>query len=113
MPIRPRFDPKREFVAARDFTFQGKAFAPGDDFPANDIDPRLVSRQYEARAINMKPEKTLDPRVVLTQTGRGHYEITAPWLTEPVKARGKFNAATEQKRVSDEGPPEGWVPVAA
>lgn len=114
MPVRPRFDPKRALIAARDFTFLGRAYAPGDPFPHADdaeaANDRLRARQYEARAVNFGPEEAAeeDP-ITMTGPKGGRYEINAPWLERPLTIRGKVNAEKALADLREEGAPLGWI----
>ncbi len=114
MPHRLRFDPKRPLVAARAFTFMGKAYNPGDPFKPEGADDRLRARQYEARAVNHGPDEeavqaAADP-VKMTESEKRHtYLITAPWLDEPITVRGKANAEKRLAEVRAEGAPVGFI----
>lgn len=114
MPVRPRFDPKRALIAARTFTFGGRAYAPGQPFPHPDdaeaIPDRLRARQYEARAVDFAPEADAEPDLV-TMSGPqgGRYTIEAPWLERPLSIRGKVNAEKALAEMREEGPPLGWI----
>lgn len=112
MPVRPRFDPKRALIAARGFSFLGRAYAPGDPFPhpedAASIAPRLLARQYESHAVNLAPEAPADP-IQMTGPAGGRYTITAPWLERPLVIRGKKNADLALADMKAEGAPLGWI----
>lgn len=112
MPVRPRFDPKRALIAARGFTFLGRAYVPGDPFPHPDDAPsiatRLLARQYEGGAVNLAPEAPADP-ITMTSPIKGRYEINAPWLEVPLTIRGKKNAEQALADIRGEGPPLGWI----
>lgn len=112
MPVRPRFDPKRALIAARGFSFLGRAYAPGDPFPhpedAASIAPRLLARQYEGHAVNFAPEAPADP-IQMTGPAGGRYTITAPWLERPLVIRGKVNAEKALADIREEGPPLGFI----
>ncbi|APZ81855.1 hypothetical protein vBEliSR6L_90 [Erythrobacter phage vB_EliS_R6L] len=113
MPTRPRFDPSRPLVAARAFTFAGRAYAVGDPFPNPEDGPfadRLRARQYEARAVNMgEAEAEIADPVQMTGPKGGRYEITAPWLERPLTVRGKVNAEKALAEMREEGPPLGFI----
>ena len=111
MPHRPPFDIKRPLVAARDFIFAGKDFKPGDPFPADGFNPRLIRRQYEARAVNHTDEQQADEisRVVMTGPKGGRYTITAPWLEKDEVVRGKLPAEERFKEIVEAGAPLGWI----
>jgi hypothetical protein len=116
--VRPRFDPKRPLVAARDFTFMGTAYSPGDPFGPFEpgvVSDRLRARQYEARAVNFgeaaAPAEEADTSPVqMTESETKHtYLITAPWLDEPVRVRGVKNAEKRKAEIEAEGPPLGFI----
>lgn len=117
MAVRPRFDPKRPLVAARDFTFHGQKYEAGHAF--GPFDPGLVSdrmraRQYEARRVNFgEGEQPADqaPADPVTMTGPagGRYTITAPWLEEPEVVRGKVNAEKRLAELRETGAPLGFI----
>lgn len=114
MPVRPRFDPKRSLIAARAFTFLGRAYALGDPFPHADdagaANDRLRARQYEARAVNFAPEEaTTEDPIQMTGPAGGRYTITAPWLERPLTIRGKVNAEKALADLREEGPPLGFI----
>lgn len=116
MPHREPFDPKRALVAARDFTFAGIPYNPGDPFPEPGVDVstfsrRLIERQYDTFAVNHVPEEVEAEGTVQMVPGpnNGRYTITAPWLDEPLIVRGKKNADEEFAKIKEEGPPLGWI----
>lgn len=114
MPVRPRFDPTRSLIAARAFTFMGRAYSPGDPFPSPDeagaIPDRLRARQYEARAVDFGPEAEVEPDLItMTGPAGGRYTISAPWLERPLSIRGKVNAEKALAEMREEGPPLGWI----
>lgn len=112
MAVRPRFDPKRPLVAARDFTFMGVAYKAGDPFNPEGASDRQRGRQYEARAVNFgEGEATDAPVEQVTMEGPkgGRYTITAPWLDEPEVVRGKANAEKRLAELRDEGAPLGFI----
>lgn len=111
MPHRLRFDPKRPLVAARDFTFMGTAYKVGDPFAPEGATDRQRERQYETRAVNFGEavQEDADP-VQMTESDKKHtYLITAPWLEEPERVRGKANAEKRLAEVRAEGAPLGWI----
>ena len=113
MPVRPRFDPKRPLVAARDFTFAGVAYRRGDPFNPEGTADRIRGRQYEARAVNHGEDEAeaqdADP-VQMTESDTKHtYLISAPWLEEAERVRGKANAEKRLAEVREEGPPVGYI----
>lgn len=113
MPHRPRFDPKRPLVTARAFRFLGRDYAVGDPFPHSDdaakVSERQRAGQYGSRAVNMGEAAPAEP-VQMKATGNGgRYEITAPWLEEPVKVRGKKKANKLLDEMRADGAPLGWI----
>ena len=117
MPHREPFDPKRPLVAARDFTFAGVRYGPGDPFPSPEAAPvasfprRLIERQYNTMAVNHAAEATDEASDPIQMTGPkgGRYEITAPWLEKPLTIRGKVNAEKALAEMREEGAPLGWI----
>lgn len=112
MAVRPRFDPKRPLVAARDFTFMGVAYKPGDPFTPEGANDRLRARQYEARAVNYGESEAAEDQspVKMTESETKHtYLITAPWLDEPVRVRGVKNAEKRKAEIEAEGAPLGYI----
>lgn len=110
MAVRPRFDPKRPLVAARDFTFMGVAYTTGDPFNPEGASDRLRARQYEARAVNFgEGEAESTEQVQMTGPKGGRYTITAPWLDEPETVRGKAPAEKRLAELRAEGPPLGFI----
>lgn len=117
MAVRPRFDPKRPLVAARDFIFMGKSYSAGDPFgpfEAGEVPDRMRARQYEARAVNFgEGEQPADqaPADPVTMTGPagGRYTITAPWLEKPEVVRGKVNAEKRLAELREAGAPLGFI----
>jgi hypothetical protein len=116
VPHRPRFDPKRPLVAAREFTFNGKDYETGDPFGPFDegeVSDRLRARQYESRAVNFaEGEAAAEPpaeQVTMTGPAGGRYTITAPWLAEPEVVRGKVNAEKRLAELREEGAPLGFI----
>lgn len=114
MAVRPRFDPKRPLVAARDFTFMGKNYDPGDAFGPFDpgvVSDRMRARQYEARRVNHGEGTAAEPASPIQMTGPkgGRYTITAPWLEEPEVLRGKAKAEKRLAELQEEGAPLGFI----
>jgi hypothetical protein len=113
--VRPRFDPAMNFVAARSFTYNGEPYEAGQPFNKEGLAPFKLNTLYGSRAINQAPdgqaETAADP-VVLTQTRPGYFEITAPWLDEPEKIRGKVNAETRATELREAGEPLDYRGVA-
>lgn len=115
MAVRPRFDPSNDFVAARGFTFAGKAIAAGAPFDKATAAPHRLATIYEARFINVAPAKVEDAPadpVVITQTSGGYYDISAPWLDEPIRARGKVKAEATAQQLREAGEPDDHHDVA-
>lgn len=114
MPHREPFDPKRPLVAARDFTFAGVRYGPGDPFPSPEAAPvasfprRLIERQYNTMAVNHAAEATDEASDPIQMTGPkgGRYEISAPWLDEPEKVQGREAAEARQRELHEAGEPE-------
>lgn len=116
MAVRPRFDPSREFVAARGFTFAGVGYAAGDAFAKAASSPHKLAAMYDSRKINFAPDAAPEPPaeppqtdpadpVTVEATGGGWHAITAAWLDEPVKVQGKEAADAEAQRIRDAGEP--------
>lgn len=110
MIVRPRFDPSRDYTAARSFTYNGVEYVAGDAFDKEGIAPHKLNTLYGSRAINMA-EKSADP-VKLTQTKPGYFEITAPWLDEPEKVRGKAKAEERLAELREAGEPDAYKGVS-
>jgi hypothetical protein len=114
VPVRPPFDGNKEFVAARGFTFAGTEMVAGDPFKKDGADMRRVRIMYEGRFINFAPDQTAaddgpeDP-VKVNKITAGTFEVTAPWLDEPVKARGPVKAEAAAAEIREAGPPLGWI----
>lgn len=130
--VRPRFDLRKHaglpMVAAASFTYNGKDYEAGDPFPVDDLDPRAVQTMHGARRISFEqdpaqldrdrlaarraellaPAET-DPVTVTPQPG-GYYLVSAAWLAEPVRVRGKANAEAKAAEVRTEGAPLGFIP---
>jgi hypothetical protein len=109
--VRPRFDPKRDFVAARGFTFAGTPHDAGDPFDKTAATPTRLTMLYESRMINFAPEGEPAPAdpVTISQTSGGYFAISAPWLDTPIRARGKAKADETLAQVRKDGPPMGWI----
>lgn len=110
MPVRPRFDPKRPLIAARDFIFLGKTYSPGDPFNPEGASDRQRAAQYESRAVNFAPDEAPDPVQMKPAEKNGRWLITAPWLEEAEEVRGKKNAEDRVAQLREEGPPLGFIP---
>lgn len=117
MPHREPFDPKRPLVAAREFSFAGIKYGPGDPFPGPGVDlasisRRHIERQYSTFAVNhAEPTEAdqADDLIQMTGPSGGRYSITAPWLEKPLVIRGKVNAEKALSDLRDEGAPLGWI----
>lgn len=113
MPVRPRFDPKRRLTVARAFRFLGRDYAVGDAFPHGDdadkISDRQRGAQYESRAVNFLPEEEAHPVQMKKAARNGSWEITAPWMDEPLIIRGKKRADDALAELREEGQPLGWI----
>ena len=113
MPVRPRFDPKRDLTVARGFIYLGRPYAVGDQFPHPDdaakISDRQRAAQYESRAVNFAPEAEPDPVQMKPAARNGSWDITAPWMDEPLTIRGKTNAEKALAELREEGAPLGWI----
>jgi hypothetical protein len=108
--VRPRFDPKRDFVAARGFTFAGVQCAAGDPFDKEAATSQRLKMLYDSRKINFAPEKEADADAVsIRQTSGGYYDVSAPWLDEPIRARGKVKSEETAAQLRKDGPPLGWI----
>ena len=114
MAHRPPFDPQKPLVAATDFIFAGDAYRKGDPFPKpgtpkGQFPTRLFRRQYEAHKVNHPVDEQADGDVRMAGPKGGRYTITAPWLDEPVVARGKVLAEQRFDEIVAAGPPLGWI----
>jgi hypothetical protein len=120
MAVRERIDRRnaltRKYTALQSFTFEGRKYANGDPFPIDGLPLHQVMTLHGARHIDLVPlspeseEPPAEDRgVTLTEKGGGNYEITAAWLDEPLKVRGRDAANAEAERVRNEGPPLGFI----
>lgn len=107
MPVRPPFDPSREFVGARDFTFLGHEMALGTPFPKKEATERQLRLLYDSRMVNFG-EAAADP-VTITPLPGGRYEVSAAWLDEPLKIKGRVHAHEAADKLRADGPPPGWI----
>lgn len=111
--VRARFDRlrafDRDYVAMRSFTYHGKDYAKGDPFPKDGLSHHDLSKLHTARYIDNAPEVKPEEQVTVNDKGGGNYEITAPWLTEPEKVKGKDNAAKRADEIRTAGPPLGFM----
>lgn len=107
--VRPRFDPAREFVAMRGFTFHGEQIAAGAPVDKAKDTSRRFRMLYESRMIDFAPEGAMAAEdsspVQMDGTPGGWYNITAPWLDEPERVRGKVNARRRRDAIREEGEP--------
>ncbi len=109
--VRPRFDPARPLVAARSFTYNGTDYSAGDAFNTDGIAPFKLNTLYGSRAVN-HPDQTVDVNPVQMQPLKGgYYEITAPWLDEPEKVRGKVNSEARLAELREAGEPDSYKGV--
>lgn len=102
--VRPRFDPNRDLVAARSFTWQGEDLSAGDPFPKEGVPSYRLRTLYGARMVN-HAEKPADPVVVTAEPG-GMFAVSAPWLDEPFRVRGTARANREADKLRREGEPD-------
>lgn len=107
---RPRFDPKLPLVAARSFDYEGRPYKAGDPFPhpeAKTPDPRKLPTLYGSRLVNHGQAVAVAPvdPVQMEATPGGWYTITAPWLDEPMRVRGKVLAERAAQKLRDDGEP--------
>jgi hypothetical protein len=111
MAVREKFDPTRPFTAAKSYLYGGVQYVKGQPFNKLGIPDRKLGLLYQARTINMEPAEaaTDDPtelvRVITPKKG-SYYMVTAPWLAEPLKVKGKVNAEAAAQKLRDDGPPE-------
>lgn len=108
---RLRFDPRRPLVAARAFTYHGKRFAKDDPFPTEGIDPRVRKKFYEGRFLShgegtvADQAAAADPVKLEPQPG-GFYLVSAPWLDEPERIKGKAKAERRAAQLREDGEPD-------
>lgn len=111
MAVRPPFIADREFVVARGFTFLADEFSVGDPFPKDRADARRLRLLYDSRAINFAPEREEGGEaaparlVTIERDPPAFYLISAPWLDEPLRIRGKVKAEEAAAKLEDEGEP--------
>jgi hypothetical protein len=106
---RLRFDPRRPLVAARAFTYHGKKFAKDDPFPTEGIDPRVLKKYYEGRYLHHgegQADATAAEPVQMEPQPGGWYQISAPWLDEPERIKGKVRAERRLAELREAGEPE-------
>lgn len=107
---RPRFDPKLPLVAARSFDYQGRPYKAGDPFPAPGAsvpEAHKLRTLYGSRLVNhgeAVAAAPVDP-VQMEGTPGGWYTITAPWLDEPMRVRGKAGAEKAAEKLRTDGEP--------
>jgi hypothetical protein len=118
--VRERLDRRtatqRKYTAMRDFTYSGIDYSAGKDFPIDGLSLHQVLTLHGARHIDLVPvdqeeahAAENDRGVTLKETSPGRYEITADWLDEPEKARGKTAAEKRAEELRAEGPPLGFI----
>lgn len=94
---------------------EGKAGGEGDQTPAGEPIPTAEEAEALARkAAEEAEDGTADHSALVEMAeegSNGWYVVSAPWLDEGVKIRGRANAEAEQTRIREEGPPEGWTPT--
>lgn len=126
---RSRFDLRshagRPMVAAATFTYEGVDYEPGDPFPKDgELDPRRVASMHGARRINFaedpdqqrrdgiaarRADLLATPKVKVEAQPGGYYLITAPWIAEPERVRGKGKAEARVAQLTADGPPLGFI----
>lgn len=111
MAVRPRFDPNRDFVAARGFTFAGAEHGAGDPFDKKAATATRLAMLYESRMINFAPDSAAAPAdpVKVIKISAGYYDVSAPWLDQPIRARGQAKADAAAAQLRTDGPPLGWI----
>jgi hypothetical protein len=105
--VRPRFDPAKQHVVARSFTYLGVDYKAGDPFNQEGIAPFHLNTLYGSRAINQTADDpaAVETGVRLTQVRPGYFEIAAPWFDEPEKVRGKAKADERLAELREQGEP--------
>lgn len=104
--VRPRFDPARDYTAARSFTYNGVDYAAGDTFDKSGLAPHRLNTLYGSRAVNMTDKDApASDGITMTQTRPGYFEVSAPWLDEPEKVRGLAKAQARVEELREEGEP--------
>lgn len=115
---RPRFDPKRALIAARAFPYLGVAYKAGEPFPGLDgqgnpppgfklrtlYGSRLVDHG-EGTAAEAGPPADADQVTIEAQPG-GFYLISAPWLDESERIKGKVKAERRAAALREDGEPD-------
>ncbi|MEJ7831339.1 MAG: hypothetical protein WKF79_00355 [Nocardioides sp.] len=108
-------------MAAREFLFNGVEYETGDPFgpfdESDNVSDRMRQLQYESRVVNHGEDApasedagTGTGPVAMTESETRHtYLITAPWLDEPERVRGKANAEKRLAEVQADGPPVGYI----
>lgn len=106
---RPRFDPRRPLVAAVAMTYAGKQLAKGDPFPTEGVAPHKLRILYSSRRLEhgeaAAPADPFAP-IGIESTPGGWYNLTAPWLDEPERVRGKVRAERRAAQLRDDGEPD-------
>lgn len=106
MGVRPRFDPARDFVAARSFDYAEQQLQAGDPFVKDGVPAYKLGNLYGARMIDFAPEAEAAPDPVQISGGEGGwYNVTAPWLESPIRVQGTARANREAAKLRREGEP--------
>lgn len=127
---RPEFDPNRDFVTQTFFRVNGVPYERGVPFPKEEVDVRLLRRLYDTHQLGFRTDDPVEKDadlapLTLEPTGGGWYQITVPWLDEPVKVQGEDKARFEAFQIREAGEPDehhgvvmlegenGWYSVMA
>lgn len=127
---RERYDRERDLVAMTGFLYAGKEYEAGDPFPRDGLREDQLRTLYGARRVGHAPAGTTakapPPSLVHTEAAPGgYYNISAPWLDEPERVRGKDAAAKRAAEIEEAGEPDyyrgvrvtegenGWYEVKA
>lgn len=111
--VRPRFDPNKPLVAARSFVYDGKQYHKGDDFAPEGKTMLQRKTMYGGRYVN-HPDPNAVPaatpeQVTMKEAGGGFYDVSAPWLEQPERIRGKDPAQARVDELKAAGPPLGFI----
>jgi hypothetical protein len=109
------FDPSKQLVAGRQMTLHDDELTGGDPI-SMDVDEgtrrRLWMVEHAHYEEDYRPTPELQTEeeedtkgVEFTHIGGGQYEVTAPWLTEPVKVKGKAAAEAKAAELREQAPP--------